>query len=420
MVLTTTMRVIIGSVAAIVVIAAGVAFYASETPRKITPRPSPIGSSDVPSSVLPTTPSPNGSASNPVPATIYVSIVSHNEDTSGASSYDFAVNEGAFVAQRDQTAKFAAMLAGHHVKYDFQTDWNFLLGMNAFDHGSALTNDKNLLRYLVEDLGMVVDPHSHEHSGYNYADVAYLISTFGVAPSSIVGGFIVSPVSESILDRFQQPMRGEKYPQYVWTPTATWGGGTHGHVDDTAVNTSGIWRPQSSANFLVADPNGLLPNIGRYNGDWSGLDDLLAKQKDGALLAGQMYTATVFTNQNILTDDYIAQFSAMLDGYAADTAAGRLVWSALPEVLSVWETAYHEVPTVLGLSEELPVSSLSPANGFLSKVTGFPLSGTSGTSGDGIPATTSFDGTESSTCGNGVCVAPENTYNCAADCRAKK
>ena len=31
---------------------------------------------------------------------------------------------------------------------------------------------KNLLRFLKEDRGVVIDPHSHEHRGYNYTDVA--------------------------------------------------------------------------------------------------------------------------------------------------------------------------------------------------------------------------------------------------------
>ncbi len=416
MALSTPLRLGIMAVSTIVVIAVGIIIY---TLSNLTPAGTTTPSLTDDTATTPTNNTTTTTNLSSLPPTIYVSIVTHNEDTDGAYAYNYATDEADFSAQRDQVAKFAAMLKSHHVKYDFQTDWNFLLGMQAYDHGNALTNNKNLLRYLTEDLGMTVGPHSHEHDGYNYADVAYLISTFGVTPANISGGAIVSPVSESILGEFQQPMKGEMYPQYTWTPVATWGGGTHGHADDTSVDASGIWRPASIDDYLTPSATGLLPNIGHYNGDWSGLDDLLAKQKAGTLSNGQMYTTTIFTGQNLLTDDYISAFEAMLNKYDADTQAGHIVWSNLADTLSTWQTTYQSTPTVLRLTSELTQSPLSAGNATTAKEINSPITSKSKTPSTSTSSTTTTT-TTSSGCGDGVCVAPENTFNCAADCRTKK
>lgn len=355
--------------------------------------------------------SANGEASDavtttapPETPTIYVSIVTHSEDTQNFGTPDFSTDEDATLTERDGVAAFAAMLAEHGAKYDWQSDWNFLLGLAKWDEGSSATGGKNLAEYLVS-LGMSTDPHSHQHNGYNYADVAYLMSQLGVTPSGIVGGFLAAPTEDSEYESLASAMKGSKYPSYTWTPTALWGGGTGLHIDESSQWTSGIWIPTSNESFFTPADSGT-PVIGRYDGDFDGLDDLIAKQANGELEAGNMYTITITTNQNMLTDDYIAEFEKQIETYADETAAGKIVWVTLPEALEIWETQYASAPTILAYDGDGSYSTLSPraSNGTSSSTK--PTQGTSSSSG--LPT---------GLCGDGVCALIERQRNvCPADC----
>lgn len=321
---------------------------------------------------------------------IYVSIVSHNEDMLSGQYPDFTKDQAEFERQREAVASFAAMLAKNQAKYDFQTEWNFLLGMQKYDKGTTSTNGKNLIAYLSEDLGMSVDPHSHEKLGYNYADVAYLISTFGVEPTGVVGGMIAAPPEDSILEYLWKPIEANKY-DYTWTPEIGWGGGTGLHINETSLWTSGVWRAKDNEHYQEHDASAPLPIVGRYNSSWEGLDDLLEKQANGELKAGNIYTITIMQNQTWLTDQTIAEFETQLKTYADETADGRIVWATLPEVYEAWHTLYQEVPSILTWE-----------------------GGTATSAGaEGIQPQKS----SANTCGNGICEAFERKKGlCAEDC----
>ncbi len=330
----------------------------------------------------------------PAEPIIYVTIVSHNEDTRSPAYPDYSLDQAALDTQRDDVAQFAATVTAHGAAYDFQTDWNFLLGLQTFDDASDSTDGKNLLAYL-HDLGVSIDPHSHEGLSYNYADVAYLISTFGVEPSGIVGGFLASPVSSSKLEYLWEPIVGSTYPSYTWTPTAAWGGGTANHQDEMLLWTSGIWRPQDEAHIDVHDPDAPLPVIGHYNSDWTGLDRLLELQAAGELEAGKMYTVTIMTNQYQYTDDYVEAFAEKIDAYTDDVDAGRMTWMTLPNILTTWQTQYNESPSHLVWDGDDTKSELSP----------------------GSDSGTSSDTPRTGGCGDGVCALFERTRGtCTEDC----
>lgn len=351
-----------------------------------------------------------GSTTTPAPSTptIYVSIVTHSEDTSSPGIPNFSTDQTSTITERDGIAAFAAMLAKHGAKYDWQSDWNFLLGLKAFDKGSTAMNNKTLARYLVEDLGMSADPHSHQHNGYNYADVAYLISQLGVTPSGIVGGFIAAPAEDSEYDELSVPIKGNKYPTYTWTPTALWGGGTGLHINESEQWTSGIWIPKSQADFFTPTSNGT-PVIGRYNSDFNGLDLLLEKQKNGELQAGNMYTITITTNQNLFTTNYIADFEKQIATYANETAAGNIVWVTLPQALDIWHTQYNSNPTILKYDGDGTSSPLSPTSGVYTSPTA--------TTTAKPPSTKPLQEKTSSECGDGVCNNFEQKSGmCSADC----
>ena len=272
------------------------------------------------------------------PAEILVSIVLHHEQ-----SIPFHNNQSTFMHHRSILVDLAQMLHSHNVMFNYQPDWPFPLAVDSYDtHGSFDTNNKNVLRYLSEDLGFEIDPHCHTgQSSYNYADVAYLIEKNGVKPSGIVGGFIVDPPDISELEDFYNLMVGSVYPAYSWTPTATWGGSTSGHTDEESLWVSGIWKPRDRNNFLVHEETASLPNIGGYSTThnlWSGLDRLIQLQKNGELQSGSIYTCSIAFSQGVLTEP------GFVDNFEADLLARRgaphLLWVGLGETLTIWENDF--------------------------------------------------------------------------------
>ena len=274
--------------------------------------------------------------------TIYVSIVSHNEEPSFPNHPDFTSDYDAYESFRNGTVAFAEMLHDEGVKYDFQSDWNFLLAEQEHWDEFNNTNGKNLLRWLVEDMDFAVDPHAHE-STYSIADVAYLMEQLDITPSNILGGFIATPAEDSRVEDFQVPIEGWKY-NTTWEADALWGGGSGNHVDDEGQWTSGIWRAQDNENFFIDDPDSK-PVIGTYTSTWDGLDDLLEKRENGELEAGKMYTATIMTNQEDAQDqDFIDEFQSEIEARKSYTTSGAIEWVTLTEALTIWEDDYDSTP----------------------------------------------------------------------------
>ncbi|MEK9155611.1 MAG: hypothetical protein AAB839_03090, partial [Patescibacteria group bacterium] len=131
-------------------------------------------------------------ASETIP--IYVTFVTHNEQPDSGRYPDFEHDEDAFWEYREGLVAYADMLYDEGVAYNWQSAWNFLLAATKYDKGTSSTNGKNIVRYLQEDLGFLVNVHGHP-STYNEADVVYLIDALGAAPSGIMGGFVAAPAS---------------------------------------------------------------------------------------------------------------------------------------------------------------------------------------------------------------------------------
>lgn len=294
--------------------------------------------------------------------TIYVSIVSHNEEPLAGNYPDFVKNESAFWKQREAVVKFANMLYEEGVKYNFQSDWNFLLAMNIYDKGTPSTNGKNLIRYLKEDLGFEVDAHAHETT-YNYADVAYLIHKLGVEPSHTVGGFIAYPPEESKIEYFWNELQGWHF-NYTWKASILWGDSTAGHKNEETLWASGIWKPKDNENFLVHDDNAPLPHVGGYGRSWKTLGILLNKLENGELDANKIYTQTIFVSQNMmLRDDFIDYFRQKIEELKEYTQQGIIKWVGLEEVVEIWKNEYNEEPNIFPYVS-LEVSIKKP-NGYL-------------------------------------------------------
>lgn len=276
---------------------------------------------------------------------VYVSIVMHNEEPGGANP-NFVGSPPAFVQHRTALVAFADMLYANGAMFNWQSDWNFLQAVAIYDSGTPSTNGKNVVRYLKEDLGFEVDPHAHETPGnYNYADVAYLIDSLGVTPSKTVGGMVVFPPADSILEYFRSPILGWQYT-YSWQAEILWGGGTDHHVDEDHLRASGVYRPTDNSHFLIHDDDAPLPVVGKYNSSWVGLNALLTKQQGGELEDGRIHTCTIAVSQVQLVDDlsFVATFESALQSF---DAAGDLRWVGLAEVIDIWQVLYGSQPNIL-------------------------------------------------------------------------
>jgi len=271
--------------------------------------------------------------------TIYVSIVSHNE---APTSFD---DENYFWRYREEVLKLSNMLYEEGVKFNFQSDWDFLLAEIKYDKGNSSTNGKNLLRYLKEDLGFEIDPHSHEKGGYNYADVAYLIHSLGVEPSNIAGGLVAYPPEESKIEYFRKTLNGLKF-NYSWKAEILWGGSTSGHLNEESLWISGIWRPKDNENFLTHDEN-FIPHIGGYQPTWDGLHRLLQKQQNGELEENKIYTQSIVITQGFINEEnFIENFRQEIRNLSEYEDKGLIKWVGLGEVINIWYREYNAQPNI--------------------------------------------------------------------------
>jgi hypothetical protein len=277
---------------------------------------------------------------------IYVSIVSHNEQPGDgpAPGYpDFVANPYTFVQHKRAIVRFAQMLRGRGVTLNFQSDWNFLEAMLLYDRG-RITNNKNLLRYLREDLGHEVDPHAHE-TQYNYADVAELMASLDVPKSAIkvVGGFIAKPVEDSMVEYLNNNINGIVFDS-SWIPQTLWGAGTKHHIDERDLWLSGIWCPANNDNFDTHDGT-KIPYIGSFNPSFAGLERLLGMLRRDELESNKVYTQTISVGQSyMLNRTFLRDFISEIDRYRRQPS---IQWVGLSKLIDIWKDEYNSQPNML-------------------------------------------------------------------------
>ncbi len=285
-----------------------------------------------------------GGGLNPDAPPIYVSVVSHNEEPPG--NPNFASNPTIYNNHRAALVEFANMIAGLFggiVKYNYQSDWNFLQAVDLYDTGTPETNNKNVIRWMYEDLGFSIDPHAHE-SLYNYADVAYLIEQTGVPTSKVVGGMIVLPPENSLVEYFRDTLTAIHYPPYQWKAEIGWGGGTANHVNEDTIHISGIWKPASNQEFLRHDPAQEIMQVGRYESDFEGLQELLNFAQAGALDPNTIHTLTLTFGQTqyLLNPSYIDSVQGRFLELQPYVDLNLIRFVTLQEAVEIWRTEYDE------------------------------------------------------------------------------
>lgn len=182
---------------------------------------------------------------------VYISATMHIESNPNS----WPTNADTFIAFLAQTTQ-----AGYRWSIGADVGW--------------LQNSRNAADIIKRASALGVQWDVHAHKASDRAKVAYLLSKFGVTPTSVVSGFTI-PEFDGLL----KPLT---YRGYTWTPTVVWGGVTCvGHAtgcDDTSI---AIYRPRSSADFYTHDPNGTLIKIGGGDHSVAGADWLVAQVTSG-------------------------------------------------------------------------------------------------------------------------------------------
>jgi len=298
------------------------------------------------------------SSTPPTTGVVYVTLAMHNED-------NFPANQQVYLTSRSNLIEFGKMLQRHNVPFNWESDWRFLLGVLQWDTPSvtASTGGKNIVRYLQEDLGLSIDPHSHENNGYNYADVAHLIDSLGVQPTNVVGGHIWDP-NERLYqnwERFKQPLKGNKFSWSQWKGDILMGSATGLHRNDP--EPSGVWRPKGKYDFWSDDPASTVHGAGQHQGSVAGIQELVNLYKTGAVAPDKILTATIVIGQALLNAQYISNYeTTTLKSLLEMQNRGEIKIVTFSQLLDEWKAKYNSVPhvrlgTTTGVNENSPVVS---------------------------------------------------------------
>ena len=225
---------------------------------------------------------------------VYVVLFTHIEDNTPAGALGTPASRTAYLNLRDRLLEMGRVAQLHGVRWSLEPDWKFLLAAQQYEDTALMstTEGVNVLRYLRDVLGAAIDPHSHEGSGYNYTDVAYLLETLGAGGSAVIGGHIWDPTLPQFQewDRFREPLRGQRYPAALWRGEILMGSGTPNHVNDPTI--SGVWRPKNRSDYFTDDPSGNIACVGAFRGDLSGIAELSDLYRSEGIGGDCMLTST--------------------------------------------------------------------------------------------------------------------------------
>lgn len=289
------------------------------------------------------TSSPSGGTTT-TPNPVYVVLFTHIEDNTPTGTLGSAQSRAAYLDWRNDLIAMAELARRTGVPWVLQPDWKFLEAALLFEDSAttASTGGRNLLRYLKDSLGVIIDPHSHENGGYNYTDVAYLLDQLGVGGSTVIGGHIWDPSLPQFAewDRYRSAVAGRKYPHYSWRGDILTGAGTPNHTNDPVV--SGVWRPRNRSNFFTDDPAGNIVSIGPFSRDVAGVSTLWNLGKAGTIASSCILTSSYHVRPADITN------ASALAGVERDViaplvslrTAGQVVLTDFTSLVSTWRSQY--------------------------------------------------------------------------------
>jgi len=303
----------------------------------------------------------------PLAPPVYVVLFTHIEDNTPVGQLGSPQSLQHYLLVRGKLIEMGNLAYSYNMPWSLQPDWKILEAALLYEDSAMMetTNGKNVLRYLKEDLGTVIDPHSHEHSGYNYTDVAHLLDMLGVGATTVIGGHVWDPDLPQFQkwDRFRVPVQGEHYPSAWWYGDILMGSGTPNHVNDPVV--SGVWRPQDRENYFAHDSTGNIAAVGQYSGAIEDVSALAALYHSGVVSTNCMLTlsyhikpATITNSGGIalIENTVIQPMVALRDsGIAEPTDFTTLV--------AAWQSAFGGLGYIYDGAAATAISSQSSTGG---------------------------------------------------------
>ena len=275
---------------------------------------------------------------------VQVVLFTHIEDQMPAGQLGTEASRTAYKAVRSKLIEVAQLAVKHKLQWVLQPDWKLLLAAQQYEDTATMasTGGKNFLVYLRDDLGVVIDAHSHENGGYNYTDVAYLLDQLGVGGTKVIGGHIWDPSLPQFQhwERFRIPVAGAKYPSASWRGEILIGSGTPSHVNDPLV--SGVWRPKDPNSFFIDDPQGNIVCVGAWHNTVAGVQELVDLYAKGTVPASVMLTASWnVTPSEILASNGTANIEqTVFLPLKTLRDAGKIAVTDFTTLVNLWKTSY--------------------------------------------------------------------------------
>jgi len=275
---------------------------------------------------------------------ISVVLFTHIEDNTPVGTLGTDTARTNYLLWRDRLVQMAALAKRYDMIWVLQPDWKILVAAQQYEDTSAMasTGGKNVLRYLHDNLGVVIDAHAHESGGYNYTDVAYLLTQIGVGGTTVIGGHVWDPTLPQFAhwERFRVPVAGVHFPSATWRGDILMGAGTPNHTNDPIA--SGVWRPKDPTSFWVDDPTGNIASVGTYKGDIAGITTLTGLYASGKVNSSCMLTSTyhiipaMIESANTLAT---LERDVLLPLYAL-RSGGQVEITDFTSLVAKWETQY--------------------------------------------------------------------------------
>ena len=291
---------------------------------------------------------------------IYATFVTHNERSPSVPCNEIVITKkDNYLANRKLVVNFVRMVKEHNAALSYGTDWQYINVSKTWDTPDVMkdTDGKNLNNFIAEfdPEHITVEAHAHPGRGspaYNYADVAYWITSMGIKDEKVLSGFIYYPVDKEDWTQFKNPQTGRYFTNYSWKPEIMWGASEGGHTSMDSKD-SGIWRPKDATHFYEDDPNGNIIYVGGHSSvvdiiseQGNNIRTLISELHAGKLKEGEIYTASIFLNPCSLTDKDIDEYAKIIDEFKTEVDDGHLVWATLPEIVRIWKTEYNSKPNI--------------------------------------------------------------------------
>ena len=276
---------------------------------------------------------------------VYVVLFTHIEDNTPVGTLGSQQSRQQYMLYRSRLIDMATLARNYNTPWSLQPDWKFLLAALLYEDSTIIptTNNKNLLRYLKEDLGAVLDPHSHENNGYNYTDVAHLLDSLGVGGTTVIGGHIWDPSLPQFQgwDRFRVPVSGLRYPWALWRGNILMGSGTPNHVNDPIV--SRVWRPQDRYHYFVHDSAANIAAIGQFRGTIEDIRELNSLYRNGTVPPHFMLTSSYHIKPATITrtGGIAAIEDSVIRPVVALRDSGMAALTNFSALIGTWQNAFN-------------------------------------------------------------------------------